>query len=128
MSVGPPTILLVDDEFATLEVLAVMLAPEGYRTMMASNGEEALQVLAGSKADLIITDYKMPKMDGLKLCEHLNRDPSLAKIPVILTSATYGRELPRPPQVVAFFQKPLLFAKLLETIRQLLGPFEQPPR
>jgi CheY-like chemotaxis protein len=126
MSVGPPTILLVDDEFATLEVLAMMLASEGYRTITASNGEEALQILAGTKADLIITDYKMPKMDGLKLCDHLSRDPNLAKIPVILVSATYGKELSRPPQVVAFFQKPLLFARLLEAVRQVLGPFAQP--
>ena len=117
----------MDDEFASLEVLALLLKGEGFEVLTASNGEEALARLADATVDLVITDYKMPKMDGSELCRQLLADVRLANIPVIFSSATYRQDVPRPSNVTAFFSKPLLFRELLRTVHQILGSPVTPP-
>ncbi len=57
-------ILCVDDETAILHSLKRILEPEGYQVFTAQNGEEGLKVLAREKVDLIVTDQRMPVMDG----------------------------------------------------------------
>ena len=113
-------VLVVDDEFASLEVLALMLEGEGFQVLTASNGEEALLRLAEATIDLVVTDYKMPKMDGSELCLRMLADERLQRIPVIFTSATYRQDVPRPANVAAFFSKPLLFEQVLAAIRRIL--------
>ena len=82
MTEAPHNVLVVDDEFASLEVLALLLAGEGFRVVTASNGEEALLRLAEQRpVDLVITDYKMPKMDGSELCLEMLADPRLRAFP-----------------------------------------------
>ncbi len=121
MAIGLPTLLLVDDEFATLEVLELLFEPEGYRVLTAANGDEALELLGSDHVDLVITDYKMPKMDGVELCERMRADERWREIPVILTSATFAKRA-WPPQVVGFLRKPLLFATLLALVQKALAP------
>ena len=121
MAEKPHTVLVVEDEFASLEVLALLLKGEGFEVLTASNGEEALMRLADATVDLVITDYKMPKMDGSELCLRLLADERWASIPVIFTSATYRQDVPRPRNVTAFFSKPLLFGDLLRIVHQILG-------
>ncbi len=122
------SLLVVDDEFASLEVLALLLTGEGFQVLTASNGEEALRVLADSAVNLVITDYKMPKMDGNELCLRMLADPRFAEIPVIFTSATYRQDVPRPDNVAAFFNKPLLFEQVIRAVRKILAPTVTPPR
>src|SRR5438034_7402392 len=112
MTARAHTILVVDDEYASLEVLALLLAGEGFQVLTASNGEEALEQLEQHVISLVITDYKMPKMDGSELCERMLADERYRKIPIIFTSATYRQDVPRPENVVAFYSKPLLFKTL----------------
>jgi len=120
MTAGPHKVLVVDDEHASLEVLALLLTGEGFQVLTASNGEEALERLNETTVDLVITDYKMPKMDGSELCERMLADPRLCEIPVIFTSATYRQDVPRPSNVRAFYSKPLLFKTLLAATHQIL--------
>ncbi len=127
MAEKPHSVLAVDDEFASLEVLALLLEGEGFEVLTASNGEEALERLAGTLVDLVITDYKMPKMDGSELCLRLLADPRLSNIPVIFTSATYRQDVHRPSNVAAFFSKPLLFRDLLRMVHQILDGSVTPP-
>jgi len=121
MTAGPHTVLVVDDEYASLEVLALLLVGEGFQVLTASNGEEALQRLTEGPVDLVVTDYKMPKMDGAELCERMLADPRFSDIPVIFTSATYRQDVPRASNVRAFFSKPLLFNSLLAATHQILA-------
>jgi CheY-like chemotaxis protein len=121
MTEAPHRVLVVDDEYASLEVLALLLVGEGLQVSTASNGEEALLRLAEETIDLVITDYKMPKMDGSELCLRMLADPRLHGIPVIFTSATYRQDVPRPSNVAAFFSKPLLFKDVLRSVRQILS-------
>ncbi len=79
------TILVVDDEKNYLLVMEALLRKEGYDVMTASSGREALKVLKETEADLIVTDMKMPGLDGLELLAALKeQDPDL---PVIMMTA-----------------------------------------
>ena len=126
MTVAPNNVLVVDDEYASLEVLALMLTAEGFRVFTANDGEQALQQLATAPIDVVITDYKMPKMDGSELCLRMLSDPRFRSIPVIFTSATYRQDVPRPKNVVAFFSKPLLFKDVLKTVHRVLKSAPSP--
>ena len=120
MTEAPHSVLIVDDEYASLEVLALLMVGEGYQVLTAADGEEALLKLAKVTVALVITDYKMPRMDGSELCLRMLADPRFERIPVIFTSATYRQDVPRPKNVVAFFSKPLFFKDVLAAVRRIL--------
>jgi len=117
----PDTILLVEDEYAALEVMCLLLAREGYHCLQAADGQEALEILAAQPVDLVVTDYWMPRLDGLALCRRMQEDERWRRIPVILMSASTVQD-PVPPQVVASLTKPLLFTGLLDAVRKVLKP------
>ena len=78
-------ILIVDDELNMRLVLQAMLKKEGYAVTTASNGMEALKILKVDQMDIVVTDLKMPKLDGMGLLGEIIRDyPS---IPVIIITA-----------------------------------------
>jgi len=79
------TILVVDDEKNYLLVLSAVLEEEGYEVLTAQGGHEALEIQKSSDLDLILTDMKMPAMDGIELLENIKTlDPDL---PVIMMTA-----------------------------------------
>ncbi len=79
------TILIVDDEKNYLLVLSAVLEEEGYEVLTAVSGAEALEILSSSEPALVLTDMKMPGMDGIELLERIKtRDPDL---PVIMMTA-----------------------------------------
>ncbi len=79
------TVLVVDDEVNLRKVLSATLKREGFDILTAGDGEEALEVLAKHAVDLVLTDLRMPRMDGMKLLEHvLDRH---AGIPVVILTA-----------------------------------------
>ena len=79
------TILIVDDEKNYLTILSALLEDEGFEVLTAPGGSEALEVHKSSDLDLILTDMKMPKMDGIELLENIKEnDPDL---PVIVMTA-----------------------------------------
>lgn len=79
------TILIVDDEKNYPPIISAVLENEGYETLTAYNGNEALEILTNSDVDLVITDMKMPKMDGIALLEKIKEKDS--ELPVILMTA-----------------------------------------
>jgi CheY-like chemotaxis protein len=67
-------ILIVDDEKVFSDYLRQILSRKGFESAVAHNGEEALALCERSTYDLILTDIKMPKMDGLELLKRLTRE------------------------------------------------------
>lgn len=86
---GP--ILIVEDLKNIREMLEITLRFRGYEVMSASDGREALQLLAQTRPCLLITDILMPAMDGFTLVHNLRHLPNLRDLPVIFLSATYTR-------------------------------------
>lgn len=82
-----PMILIVDDHPDNVEVLKVRLEALGYRTVTASDGESALELVSESPPDLILLDVMMPQMDGNEVARRIKGDKSLPFIPIIMQTA-----------------------------------------
>jgi len=82
-----PTVLLVEDEPAQREVLAYNLEAEGFVVQRATNGEEALMLVAENPPDLILLDWMMPHVSGLEVCRRLKMRAETRSIPIIMLSA-----------------------------------------
>ena len=80
-------ILAVDDEEVNRDLLEAILAAEGYRITLATDGPTALTQAAASHPDLILLDLMMPGMSGLETCRRLKQDPATAGVPVIVVTA-----------------------------------------
>jgi len=89
MVMGPtmPTILIVEDEPKMLRLLELNLADDGYATRTASTAENGLKVLASDRIDLVLSDMKLPGMNGLEFLQAVKR--ANAAIPVVMMTA-YG--------------------------------------
>ena len=86
------TILVVDDMAVFREPIAAALRQNGYQTMCAGNGKEALGAARQKRPDLILLDVAMPEMDGLSFLKAMQADPHLQGIPVVLLTAIGERE------------------------------------
>jgi CheY-like chemotaxis protein len=117
------SILLVEDDRASVEALREMLEEVGHRVVWARNGLEALEHL-GSDTDfsVILLDLMMPKMNGFEFRQEQLRNPKLASIPVIVLSAD-GRaeELAKRLRTNRFLQKPFSPRELLGAIHEYSG-------
>ena len=82
-----PGILVVDDSITSRSLERSILEAHGYRVRVAVDGLEALELLRAEKADLIITDIQMPRLDGFGLVEAVKADPELKGIPMIIVSS-----------------------------------------
>ena len=122
--VGSGVILLVEDEPAVRALVNEILTASGYRVMIASNGKEALSIVKENKValDLILTDVKMPGMDGVKLARLVAQSNPAIKILFMSAyteeTAALENELRSGRQ---FLQKPFLPETLLRKIKESLG-------
>lgn len=82
-------ILIVDDAPENITILDVILRDEGFETLTAANGKEALEQARTTPPDLIVSDIFMPVMDGFTLLRECKRDESLREIPFVFYTATY---------------------------------------
>ena len=110
-----PTVLVVEDEPVIRELMAILLEDEGYTVRLASDGLEALETVEQHPVDLVLSDVKMPRLDGASLAHRLRAQPN--PLPVILMSAVYAEvDLPG----VRFLRKPVNCEHLLDIIAAAL--------
>ena len=86
----PPAILIVDDTPANLGLVVDSLSDQGFRVLVALDGEEALERAQFSRPDLILLDVKMPGIDGFETCRRLKMNEHTRDIPVIFMSSLTG--------------------------------------
>ena len=82
-----PTVLIVEDEPAQVEVLAYNLKAEGFHVITADNGEDALILVDEYMPDLIVLDWMIPHISGIEVCRRLKTRPETRSIPIIMLSA-----------------------------------------
>jgi len=122
-------ILVVDDEPQITRVLKTALSSRGYAVRAAADGDDAIQVIKEWPPDLVITDLRMPNMDGLALCRHIR---SKSAIPVIVLSVK-GEEKIKVEALDAgaddYVTKPFNMNELLARVRAALrrASAAQPP-
>jgi CheY-like chemotaxis protein len=82
-----PKVLLVEDDNNLREIFDMRLQAEGYKTITAGDGEEALVIAVKEKPDLVIADVMMPKLSGFEMVENMRAAPELANVKVIMMTA-----------------------------------------
>ncbi len=131
---GTPTrtLLVVDDDADVRDVLDEVLTEAGYDVVCVDDGEVALDYLQDSPApDAILLDLCMPVMSGWELARRLRRQPELARIPLVLITASEPHAGYPGTEVL---RKPLDLDRLLHTVRDVLerdrssDPGGRPPR
>lgn len=122
-----PKILIVDDEPDLIELVRFRLASLGYEFLVANDGIHALCAARVDKPDLILLDILLPDLDGIAVCEILQRQPATRKIPIIFMSALSGEVTKRTVAInaVDFFTKPLDLARLEQRVAALLKPLSE---
>ena len=117
-------ILVADDESHIRSVVSLKLSNAGFIVETAGDGREALELATARRPDLIITDYHMPQLSGLELCQRLQESPATARIPtILLTAQGYAldaQELHRHG-VLQMLSKPFSPRQLLATVNELLS-------
>jgi two-component system sensor histidine kinase/response regulator len=116
-------VLVVDDEPANVELIVRRLSGNGYETLSASNGHDAIAVATKEQPDLILMDIMMPGLDGWQATKLLKGDPKTANIPVVFVTAR-----DRPEDVAAGFEaggmmyvnKPVEPVELFARVRQAI--------
>jgi two-component system cell cycle response regulator len=118
-----PRILIVDDHPDNVEVIRVRLEARGYRTTCASDGEQALRLVAESPPDLILLDVMMPRMDGNEVARRIKADGSLPFIPIIMQTAldsTQNKVDGLSAGADGYVTKPIDFAELEARVEAML--------
>ena len=111
-------VLIVDDDPSIRRMLAASLKKEGYQTVDACDGREALEAMRAGQADLVLLDLMMPKVTGWQVLTERAAAPKLRKIPVIVITAERGDGLAKIPNdgTCALLPKPFE----LETLQALV--------
>lgn len=112
-------ILVVDDEPDAMEALRVILELHGHHLSTALDGWEAFECVSGKTPDVVITDWKMPRLDGLGFCWLLRHNQPLSGVPVILVSSEEPPTGHRPRLYDAFIRKPIPVEQLLMLVASL---------
>jgi len=116
------SILIVDDEASICESLKGLLKYEGYKSVLsANNGAKALDIIKKKRIDLLITDLRMPGMDGKHLLLELRKKQGLAPIPVILMSAFLAKDGYSKIGNFHYLTKPLEIANLMTIIDTIVN-------
>lgn len=119
-------ILIVDDEKSISDLLVFNLEKEGYKTITAGDGEEAVELALTQNPDLILLDIMLPKTDGLTVCKKIRQ--TLNKVPIIMLSAR-GEEIDKilGLEIGAddYMTKPFSIRELIARVKANLRKVEQ---
>lgn len=115
-------VLVVDDDEDIVNIVSALLQSEGYHTVTAQNGKDALTKAASEKPDLIIADIMMPEMDGWEFCWRVREDKSLGETPFIFLTARAdvmdqirGSEIGADDYIIKPFRKQELLKRVQNT-------------
>ncbi len=119
-------ILIVEDEKDILHLVKLYLEKEGFRTVTAATGSEALKQVKAERPDLLVLDLMLPEIDGLEVCKRIRSAPDTAMLPVIMLTAkaeesdtVIGLELGADDYVTKPFSPKALVARVKALFRRL---------
>jgi CheY-like chemotaxis protein len=119
-----PLILLAEDNEANIATFSSYLEAKGYRILLATDGQQAIDFAKAEQPDLILMDIQMPVIDGLEAIKQIRLDPNLVNIPIIALTAL-AMEGDRDRCLAAgandYLSKPIKLKQLNLLIQQVLG-------
>jgi DNA-binding response OmpR family regulator len=116
-------VLIVDDEPSIIVALQFLMEQNGYATVVAFSGEEAMEAVAAHHPDLILLDIMLPVVDGFEVCQRVRENPDWNNIRIVMVTAlgneanvTKGLDLGAD----AYITKPFSNADLVAKVKELL--------
>lgn len=118
------TVLVVDDDDAVLELLEMVVQKEGFRSVTATDGQEALDKVAATKPDLILLDLMLPRYGGFEVLRRLQSGET-AHIPIVVVTGFYtdrstAEMIRQESNVVEFLEKPVKPLQLANVLHKIL--------
>ena len=116
-------ILDIDDSPTVQRLIEMILASQGYKVVLASDGEEGIAMARSERPALILVDFVMPKMNGFQVCKTLKEDPEFKDTPIILVTSKgdkVGSKFVDVLGISEYFTKPFQPEELLAKIREVL--------
>ena len=117
-------VLIADDEPNIVISLEFLMGQAGYETRVATNGQEALDLAASFRPDLVLLDIMLPAKSGYEVCQRLKSEPATRDIKVIIVSAK-GRDVEVAKALElgadAFIAKPFSTRALVAKVQEMLG-------
>jgi DNA-binding response OmpR family regulator len=120
----PKKILIVDDEPSIIVPVQFLMEQNGYEVMVAFSGEEAMEIIAETKVDLILLDIMLPVIDGFEVCQRVRENPQWNKIIIILLTALGSDANVEKGLALgadAYITKPFSNVDIVEKVKELLG-------
>ncbi len=114
-------IMIVDDEETIRQLISLILRTEGHTVVEAVHGRDALDKMTGESIDMVITDLRMPQMDGIMLTKELRSRPYSFSIPIVMLTTGfdgYKKNEAERAGVNDRIKKPLIHQQLVETVRR----------
>ncbi|MFW9788985.1 MAG: response regulator transcription factor [Candidatus Thorarchaeota archaeon] len=124
MNSNSKKILVVDDEQMTTELAKTFLEKHGFEVVVASDGEEALELANQEVPDLVLLDVMLPTIDGFEVCKRLKENATFKDTPILLfTAKGLSSDVERGEEAGAdeYIIKPFSGKALVATIRKHLG-------
>jgi len=114
------TILLVEDETQLRDILSECLTREGYQVLTAPDGLAAKKILVTAKIELVISDVRMPNMNGVDLLKFAKSLPESPKVVMLSGFSDFTRDQLIEMGAVAYLEKPFTIEQLLAVVQGLV--------
>jgi len=114
-------ILVAEDEADLRDILKVTLEQEGYRAILASNGDEAIKKIEKKSFQMALIDIKMPGMNGKELVSKIKQINPLMPIVIITGSPDFKEEMSLKKQAYEYIYKPFRLNELVGVVKEALG-------
>ncbi len=121
------TIFLIDDESSWLQAITGLLKQEGFRVIASESGEDALTKLKKQKPDLILSDVRMPVMNGFDFYEQVKSNPTLVSVPFVFMSSIDdfdAKKVARELGADDYLEKPYNTGEMKSIVRDLFLRFK----
>ncbi|HID75269.1 MAG TPA: response regulator [Planctomycetaceae bacterium] len=119
-------VLICDDEVHILRAAEFKLRRAGWEVEVAGDGQEAWEKIQSQPPDIVVTDYQMPRLDGIELIQRMRQHAPTRHVPVVMLTARgfemSPEELTQRWRVGAVMSKPFSPRELLRQVEQLVGP------
>jgi two-component system chemotaxis response regulator CheY len=118
-----PTILAVDDSASLRQMVVFTLKEAGYDVVEAADGQEALEKAKRTRADLVLSDVNMPRMDGLQLTRELRQLPDYKFTPILILTTEAGGDKKmegKAAGATGWIVKPFNPEQLISTVKRVL--------
>jgi len=120
MAAAKATVLCVDDDYNGLMIRALVLEKQGYRVLVANDGQQALKIFRNSSIDAVLIDYYMPLVDGAYVAKAMRY--LKPKVPIVMISGATALPADALDDTDGFVQKGLSAVEMTDVLAKLLLP------